>query len=184
MTFGSPASVIAAIREDAEAEVERLRTAEEAEIAAIRARAGSMSIGVAGTAERLAAARRNGEQTIAAQEWEGRRTIIEQRETWIGEVVLRARERWDAEPPSRRRDILLALIDEARSRFPAGPCEIAVNDRDQSLIDLRDATITSAAISGGCIVSQGDVSFDNSFEARARRFESEWRSALSGVYKP
>jgi len=26
--------------------------------------------------------------------------------------------------------------------------------------------------------------FDNSFEARARRLEAQWRNALAGMYKP
>lgn len=179
-SLGSPASVIAAIREDAEAEAERLRESTEVEVSSIRAEAASMNVAIAGRDEQLAAARRRNAERLATQEWEGRRAVIDEREQWMQRVVAKAQETWatcDA-------DQLHALVREARARMPSGVCEIAVSAADRERIHVPDATVSVAPIAGGCIVTAGAVSFDNSFEARSRRLEPEWRSALSGMYTP
>jgi vacuolar-type H+-ATPase subunit E/Vma4 len=181
-TLGSPASVVAAIREEANAEVERMEEATAAELAVIRAQSASAGVAIADREERLAAARRTEEERVAKQEWQGRRAAIEQREQWIQRVVGSAQERWTGGDASKRHVALHALVREARSRLPHGPCEVAVRDGD--VVDIPDARVTAAPIAGGCIITAGDVSFDNSFEARSRRLEPEWRSALSGMYKP
>lgn len=152
LTLGSPASVVAAIREDAAAEAERIAETMASELATIRAEAASVDVAIADREEQLAAARRANEERITRQEWEGRRAAIEQREEWIGRVVAKARDEFRCSD---------ALIQEARSHLPAGPFSVE-----------------------GGVVTAGNVSFDNSFEARLRRFEPEWRSALSGMYKP
>ncbi|HEX6095923.1 MAG TPA: hypothetical protein VF432_06335 [Thermoanaerobaculia bacterium] len=156
-TLGSPASLIAAIREDAAAEAERIQEATASELASIRAAAASSDVAIADREERLVAARRENEERIATQEWEARRAVIEQREAWIGRVVAKARERWSGLDSER----VSALVDEARAHLPEGAFQV-----------------------DGCVVTVGNVSFDNSFEARSLRLEPEWRSALSGMYKP
>ena len=161
-TLGSPASVVAAIREDGDAEVERIRELAAAELASIAAEAATMDVAIGDRDERLAAARRWNEERVARQEWEGRRAVMQQRETWIQRVVAKAQDGWS---PSSA-EALDALVREARSRLPEGTCEVIAGPR------------------GGCVVRIGDLSFDNSFEARSRRLEPEWRSALSGMYKP
>lgn len=161
-SLGSPASVVAAIREDGEAEVERIQEAAAAELRRIATEGASMSVAVDDREERLATARRRNEERVARQEWEGRRAVMEQRETWIQRVVAKAQEGWHASSA----EALDALVREARSRLPDGQCEVIASPR------------------GGCIVRIGDLSFDNTFEARSRRLEPEWRSALSGMYKP
>ena len=161
-TLGSPASVVAAIREEAEAEVERLQETTAAELAALRTEATSTSVVIADRDARLTAARREAEERIARQEWEGRRAVMQQREQWMQRVVAAAQERWTVTSG----EALDALVREAKSRLPDGACEVIVSPR------------------GGCVVRCGDLSFDNTFEARARRLEPEWRSALSGMYQP
>ena len=156
-TLGSPASVIAALREDAAAEAERIQEAAASELASIRAEAASAEVAIAGREERLAAARRETGERIAKQEWEARRAVIEQREEWIGRVVAKARERWGTLDPAR----VAELVEEARAHLPDGASQV-----------------------DGCVVTVGNVSFDNSFEARSRRLEPEWRNALSGIYRP
>lgn len=160
-TFGSPASVVAAIREEAEAEVERIEEATASALSSLREEAASTSVAIEDREERLAAARRTNEERVAMQEWEGRRAAIEQREAWIGRVVAKAQERWRCTPAQRD-----ALIAEARARLPIGPCDVTDSPR------------------GGCVVQAGNVSFDNTFEARSRRLEPEWRNALSRMYTP
>jgi len=161
-TLGSPASVVAAIREDGDAEVERIRENAAAELKTIAAESASVDVAVGDREQRLAAARRENEERVAKQEWEGRSAVMQQRETWIQHVVAKAQERWG---PSTA-EALDVLVREARSRLPDGNCEVIAGPR------------------GGCIVRIGDLSFDNTFEARSRRLEPEWRSALSGMYKP
>jgi vacuolar-type H+-ATPase subunit E/Vma4 len=156
-TLGSPASLIAAIREDAAAEAERIQESAASELASISAEEASSDVTIADREERLAAARRENEERIAKQEWEARRAVIEQREAWIARVVAKARERWSELDPAR----VAALVDEARSHLPDGVFDV-----------------------DGCVVTVGKVSFDNSFEARSRRREPEWRNALSGMYTP
>jgi vacuolar-type H+-ATPase subunit E/Vma4 len=156
-TLGSPASLIAAIREDAAAEAERIQESTASELASIRAEEASSNVAIADREERLAAARRENEERIAKQEWEARRAVIEQREAWIGRVVAKARERWGELDPAR----VAALVDEARAHLPEGAFQV-----------------------DGCVVTVGNVSFDNSFEARSRRREPAWRNALSGMYTP
>jgi vacuolar-type H+-ATPase subunit E/Vma4 len=156
-TLGSPASLIAAIREDAAAEAERIQEATARELASIQAAGAASDVAIADREERLAAARRENEERIAKHEWEARRAAIEQREQWIGRVAAKARERWGELDPAR----VAALVDEARAHLPNGACQV-----------------------DGCVVTVGNVSFDNSFEARSRRLEPEWRNALSGMYKP
>jgi vacuolar-type H+-ATPase subunit E/Vma4 len=178
-TLGSPASIIAAIREEADAEAERIDGASASDLASIRSE--NANVGIADREERLAAARRMNEERIAKQEWDGRRAVIEKREKWMQSVVAAARSKWPGGEPATRREQLNALIREAVSRLPHGACDVAVSAGDR---DLVDGTVTTAPIAGGCIVTIGDVSFDNSFEARARRLEPEWRNALSGMYTP
>jgi vacuolar-type H+-ATPase subunit E/Vma4 len=150
---GSVDSVVAAIREDAVAEVERVEQATAAELTALRAAAAEADVTIAGRAERLTEARRKNEERVAQQEWDGRRAVIEQREAWIARVVAAANfDGVDVAP----------LVREAQARVPGGE------------------VVTSP---DGCVVRGGDLTFDNRFEARAKRFEAEWRRALSEVYR-
>lgn len=155
---GSVASVIAAIREEAAAEVERVERASAAEIARLRDEAANADVSIADREVRLAAARRANAEKLAQEEWEARRAVIEQREEWTVRVAARGRELL------RDADVR-PLIAEAEQALPPG----ARNVRH--------------AGGGGVIVACGDVTFDNSFDARARRYESEWRKALSEVYR-
>jgi len=41
-----------------------------------------------------------------------------------------------------------------------------------------------AASSGGCVARAGSLVVDNSFDARARRFEPVWRAAIAEMYRP
>jgi vacuolar-type H+-ATPase subunit E/Vma4 len=161
-TLGSPASVVAAIREDCDADAERIQTATAAELEIIRAAASTASVVIAGREQRLAAARRDAEERVAHQEWEGRRAVLEQREQWIQDVVATAQQRW----PAASAAALDALVRDARAHLPDGEHEVLVDP------------------GGGCIVKRGDLSFDNTFDARSRRLEPEWRQALGRMYVP
>ena len=167
-TIGSVAAVIAAIGEDAAAEVERIEQ--------LPLDVGAPPEPPRRDEERVNAIRRENAERIARQEWEGARAAIEQREAWIRRVVEHAALSADPMP----------LVLEALRYVPGEECEIALNPGDR--IDVsrlgRRVRVVEGPIAGGCIVTAGDTSFDNSYEARARRLESEWRNALSGMYRP
>lgn len=153
--YGSAESVIAAIRDEATAEVERVERAASAEIDAL---AVIEPFAIADREQRLAAARREARERLAQEEWQGRRAMIEQREQWITRVIARGREilsKSDIQP----------LIDNAIAHLPPVPCEI------------------TRPPCGGVIVTAGDVAFDNSFDARSHRLEREWRKAIAALYE-
>lgn len=155
MGYGSAESVIAAIRDEATAEVERVERAASAEIDALGV---VEPFVVCDREQRLAAARREARERIAQEEWQGRRAVIEQREQWIARVIARGREllaKSDIQP----------LIHDAVAHLPPVPYEIA------------------RPPGGGVIVTAGDVAFDNSFDARSHRLEREWRKAIAALYE-
>lgn len=185
-TLGSVASVIAAIRDEAGAEVEKLERAP-VEVPP------DEEVAVGDRETRLAAAQRDNRERIAQQEWEARRTLVEQREAWIARVRQEAHRRW-SEGFADRAEKLTALAREALERIPGDRCEIAVCARDSEALRPRDLAKSTgkkevtiapqpANIAGGCVVTAADVAFDNSFEERSRRFEAEWRRALSALYR-
>src|SRR5579872_2362589 len=167
---GSVASIVAAIREDAQAEVDRIDETTAKDIETIRAEGAATSVAIPDLEARTAAERAEAEERIARQEWEARRTLLEQRETWIDRVAAAARTSRDVD-----RAQLTALVREALQTIDAAEVEIAVAERDRPLVDVkklgRKVRLTVAGIDGGCIVSGGNLVFDNSFEARARRLE-------------
>ena len=182
-TSGSVASIVAAIREDAEAEVERIDQSTRAQVAAILREERETVVTIPDRDTRLAAARRENQERLAQQDWEGRRAAIEQREAWIARVIATARERYRSTPEQQT-----ALVREALQNVDAAECEVLVSPRDRDLVDPsrfeKKIHITTTELSGGCIVTAGPVVFDNSLDARAKRLESEWRKALGEVYKP
>jgi len=159
---GSVDSVMAAIRDDAAVEVERIEKTAADEVTAQRAASQRTPSVSADRDQRLAAARRRNAEAIAQTEWAARRAFIEEREQWIGRVVARGRE------------ILSATSPDALSRL-AAEAVAAVGDEHAEVI---------AASSGGCVARAGSLVVDNSFDGRARRFEPVWRAAIAEMYRP
>lgn len=160
--MGSVESVIAALRDDAAAELEQLRARTEQEIARIR----GLPVAASDRGERerrIAAAHRRNEEMLAQAEWEERRRIMEAREEWIGRAVARGKELLAALDGERREAVNARLIAEARASLPGEPDEITTGS--------------------GCIVRCGSVVFDNSFEERSRRLEHVWRKELAEMYR-
>lgn len=175
-TLGSVASVIASIRDEAAAEAEKL----ERDVPAIVRE----SVVIADRDARIAAAHRANRERIAQQEWQLRRAMIEQREAWMERVLTEAHRRW----PAMDEQSLVALAREALERIPGPTCQLAVRDDHMDLARSikqpgKEITVTRGNIAGGCVVVSGGVAFDNSFEARERRLEPEWRRALNALYR-
>jgi vacuolar-type H+-ATPase subunit E/Vma4 len=188
-----------AVREEASRGVERLLRDTDEEIVRLRAEAQSADVMPPDRPARLAAARREVSAQLAREDWEDRRVALEERERWTERAIRLARERLDGDREiASRRELLLALAVEAAERLPAGAVEIAVSASDASIADdafveelVRRARRPVARARGdlpqsGCVVSTvgGKVRFDNSLEARARRFEPLWRAALTEIYGP
>ncbi|MGE5414617.1 MAG: V-type ATP synthase subunit E family protein, partial [Syntrophomonadaceae bacterium] len=194
-TFGSVASLVEAVHEEVEAESARIRRdAEETERregdAAARER-----IELPGRAERLAEERRKASELLAREDWADRRETLERREAFVAEAARRGLERLASGPaPSDRAEALGRLVREAIERMPGEVVEIAVNEADAPLLTeafraelarragRREARLPAERLetAGGCVVrtEDGRTSFDNTFEARARRFETAWRAAV------
>lgn len=189
-TIGSPAAVLAAIREDANVEAERIEKEAEQEASRL-AQEGTAAVEVPDREERLAAAARGIRERLAREDYGDSRAALEAREQWMREAAGEGRKLLLAPQPREvRRALLVQLAREALQRLRGEKCTLHVAPGDQDLIDdalleeLGVARGAPADISGGCIVrsASGKVSLDNSLEERARRFDTALRAALGKVY--
>ncbi len=188
--LGSAAAVLATMRDDAQAEIDRIE--QDAEAAVARStRDEPQAVEPADRAEQLAVAARQRRERLAREDWEDRRVALELREEWIKKVIAQGRQLLEAERPRQERVALLrGLADEALQRLPPGDrCSISVAAGDAELLDAeflgdRLAAGPPASIRGGCILRSGNLVVDNSFDERERRFEGQWRAALARAYGP
>jgi vacuolar-type H+-ATPase subunit E/Vma4 len=193
--LGSVAAVAAAILEDADAEVEAIGREAAASIAAMPA---VPADGAAPASAAVAAARERARIAVAQEDWEDARAALGSREAWVGRAVEAGRCRLRApDTVSSRRNRLGALAREAIDRLPAESIEIVAAETDALLLDdgWKRATLTPAeavrvsivvgSVDGGLIARTADrrVQFDNSWAARAERFQSTWRAALADLYE-
>lgn len=205
-TLGSVAAVADAIRGEAEADAERI-SRETAEAIAAWRPAREESGSPPGADERLAEARREARESLAREDATDRREALEARETWIRLAAAEGGRRLAAEPDATaRRERLLRLAREALEalRRAEGPApgegyRIAVSPADAPLLDSARLGVLAAAsgigpnalalssderLGGGCLAATADgrLSFDNTFESRARRLEPVWRAALGALH--
>jgi vacuolar-type H+-ATPase subunit E/Vma4 len=194
--LGSVAAVVAAILEDADAEVEAIDRDAAASIAALPAlpREGSTPDDAAA----IAAARERARIAVAHEDWEDARAALSDREAWIARAVDAGRCRLRAlDTAAARRDHLAVLAREAIECLPAERLEIVVSAADKPLLDddwkrrafaPDDAARVSIAVDGvdGGLVARtadGRVQFDNTWPARAERLHATWRAALADLYE-
>ena len=199
-TFGSVAAVIAAVQDEVGAEVESLERKTRQQLARMEAEAATESVSIPDRESRLAAAVREAQHRLAREEWQGAREAIEEREEWIERVVSAGRAKLaELETIGERRAGLLRLARDCLERLPGQNFEILLCAADAAILDPgwhqevgldgreRQVRITTDinVADGGCIVrtADGKVSFDNTFAARAERFQSAWRAALGAIYE-
>jgi vacuolar-type H+-ATPase subunit E/Vma4 len=182
----------AALRDDAAVEAER-RLAEANETAR---RIAADTTPPQDPEPRLAAARREARERIAAEDWLDSRTAIEDREEWMRLAIERARARLIApEPPADRRARLARLATEALAALPGDELVVALAPEDAAIVDAAWAAalrpgarvtveVVPEAAPAGCTVrtADGRISSDNGVDARLRRFESACRVALGRIY--
>ena len=199
-TFGSVASLVEAVREEVEAEAARIRrdaaeTEERERAAAARER-----IELPDRDERLSEERRKAAELLAREDWSDRREALERREAFASAAARLGLERLAGGPESDRAEALGRLAREAIERVPGEVLEIAVGAADAALLTeafrselargagRREVRLSAERLetAGGCVVrtADGRASFDDTFEARARRFEAAWRSAVAEIHGP
>jgi vacuolar-type H+-ATPase subunit E/Vma4 len=196
--LGSIAAVIAAVREDAAAEAEALSARASAEIARIRGLDAADVVVLPDREIRLAAARQRTQARLSHEDWEDTREAVADREEWLVRAIALGSERLAApEDPQTRRERLAALAREGLARLPGKTCEIVVDETDATLLGPEWCLEVAAAagreglrvvagpVGGGCILrtADGRASFDNTYEARARRLQAVWRAALARLYE-
>jgi len=194
--LGSVAAVIAAVREDADAEVEGIQRDTQRAIDALT----HFDTAVAGRPEDAApvvAARTRARIAAAHDDGEDARVAIGEREEWLARALDLGRAQLAVpQAPAVRRDDLARLTREAIDRLPPGRLDILVSAADAPLLDAEwiatvggdrhaDLTVGVGAVEGGCIVrtADGRVVFDNTWPARHERLQSAWRSAMTDVYE-
>lgn len=194
-SLGSSAAVAAAVREDEGAEVERIDRETVAALARLVEEDAAAPVALPEREVRLGAARREARELLAQEDLRDAREALEARESWMRRAVVEGRKLLaDPVPAAQRRADLARLAREGLDRLPGDPVEIVVAPADAALLDdawIRDLAPGRAvrvvqgddALAGGCVVQSGKVTFDNSLEARARRFEAAWRTALGALYQ-
>jgi vacuolar-type H+-ATPase subunit E/Vma4 len=194
--FGSLAAVTLAIQEDARAEVERIDAETADAIARLVREDAGLPVVVPDQELRLAAARRMARERLAEEDWADRRAALEVREHWTAHVAAEGDRRIGALPAADRRTGLLRLACHAAGRIAGDHVQILVSPSDAALADpawqAEFAAATGktmairpdASVAGGCIVRSADgrTQYDNTFAARARRFQSTWRPALGRLF--
>ena len=194
--LGSVEGVIAAIREDARVEVERIEREGRKAVEAQRQSDAAVPLVLADADARISAARRQASERRAQEDWADRQSALNAREAWIAAIGESGARRLRAAAPSARRAELLQRAREGRARLPDGDCRVLVAAADASLADepwradlagsstARIDVAAAAEVDAGCIVetTDGRIRFDNTYAARARRFESDWRHALGELF--
>ena len=183
-TLGSPQALLAAMREDGDAELERIEQEAQAQMARLDAQARG-EIEAPDREERLAAAAREQRERLAREDWNDARSALEAREQWMQRAAVEGRKLLRTPPETLR-----ALAIEALQRFPGEPCTLHVA-RDTAvdpalLEELKLSAGEPVDIAGGCVVRSkvSPLSVDNSYGERAHRFEAQLRAALGKVYGP
>ena len=195
--WGSVESVIAAIREDARAEGERIDAEAAAAIVRLDEEDARAPAVLADADPRIDAARRRAREFAADEDWADRRVSLDARERWLTRAAELGLERLRTLDTATRREDLLHLACEAATRVGGAAVEILVGFEDLPLADHQwiadvaaatQATITvatSPTITGGCIARGADrrLSYDNTFTTRLRRLDAGWRQALSELFE-
>ena len=197
--LGSVASLVEAVRQEAEEQAARVRQEAETEADRLRRSRQGEPAGVPDREARLESARRAAAELAAKEDWADRRAALEEREEWMTRAAaegLAALRSLQAAP--ERRELLARFVGEALEKLPGESFEVSVAEADAGLLDEETCRRLAAAggkgaiavradasaSPGSCLVKTGDgkASFDNGLAARARRFTAAYRAALAEIY--
>jgi vacuolar-type H+-ATPase subunit E/Vma4 len=191
--WGSVEWIVAAIREEARAESDRLENETAATIARLREEDRQTPVVIPDRDARLEAARRLARERGAEENWTDRQLALESRERWMTRVVALGLEQLRNADAATRRADQLHLACEAAARVGGPQVQIVVAPDDLALagpawraemaasVDVSVTVSADPAVTGGCIARSADgrLNYDNTFATRTRRFEAAWRAALS-----
>jgi vacuolar-type H+-ATPase subunit E/Vma4 len=194
-TLGSVAAVIAAIREEAAAELDRLARQAATSRAALSIER-DRPVDIADRDRRLAEARARAQRNEDDESWQDTLDDLQDRDRWIARVAAAARASLTSGVAADwTRAWMAELVCEAARALPAGACTIVVpaarlelfDDRWRAQLEARTGralAVEAGALAAGCVVRLADrpIAYDNSLDARERRMLAEWRSALARVY--
>ena len=198
MQLGSIEAVVAAVQEDAKAEIEKIERDLASTIVRLREDDARLPVVVADADARIGAARRQARDRTAAENWADHQAALNDRETWIQRVTAEGERRLQALDRAALRADFARLVREALDRMPDGPVELLVSSADLDLAEAIRGDGTLAAfgraitcvtatseVTSGCIVQPigGRIRYENSYRIRARRFEAAWRARLGEVYE-
>jgi vacuolar-type H+-ATPase subunit E/Vma4 len=197
-TLGSPAAVAAAIRDEADAEAERIAREGRAAVARLGEEHAGEVVALPEQVALLTAARRDAHARLAQEDLLDARGALEIREVWLQRAVTEGVRLLD-EPTltlDERRAELARLAREGLDRLPGAALEVVVGTADAPLLsaawaqEIAPGRTVSLVVSddiarGGCVVrtADGKVAFDNTRQARARRFGAAIRTTLGAIYK-
>jgi len=190
--WGSPAALIAALRDEAAAEIERLERDSALAMDGLRAPA-TASMAPADADARLAAARRLAADAEADEDWQDVVATATDRDAWIAEIVRRGRaaiatapdvESWTA---TLAREAVEALPGDACVLVLPGSIAPRFGDAWREALERQTGkriAIEVGTLAAGCCARtpDGRVAFDNSLEARERRAQTAWRAELAKRY--
>ena len=191
-TWGGTAAVIAALRDDAAAEAERVERDADAALAAL----GTAAIAIPDApdpAPRIAAARRAVAEAQADGDWQDAVDAAADRDAWIASIAQQGRRVLGA--AERTDDWTAALAREAVRHLPGPACIVTVPSVSAAPDDAwrvaleaatgKQITLERGAFAAGCLARtpDGRVTFDNRLEAREDRLRTEWRAALARIYE-
>lgn len=189
--WGSSDAVVAAIREEAQAERDRCEREAVADLAAARATAPAAVLPEAP----LAAARRAAAEQEADEEWENARDAMRDREDWIRTVRSMGRDAIVGMDPQAAADWIERLVLRAAPHIPGSDCTVEVSPAIAALLDgtrreqMEKATgkrlrLEACGPPAGCVVRSPDgaIAFDNSIDALEQRASRAWRLALGRLY--
>ena len=191
-TWGGTAAVIAALRDDAAAEAERLERDADAAWAALATAAAIPDAPDA--APRIAAARRAAAERQADEDWQDAVDAAADRDAWIASIAQQGRRALGA--TAGVREWTAALAREAVGQLPGSACIVTVPaglspaPDETWRLELEAATgkqiaLERGAFAAGCLARtpDGRVTFDNRIEAREDRTRAAWRAALARIYE-
>ena len=196
--LGSVAAVVAAIREDASADVDAIVRQADADCARLASDGATRPIALPEGELQITAARERARTRVAQEDWLDTRAAIDEREAWLARAAERGMQRLDdALTTAERQRRLARLAQEAIERLQANALEVVVSTNNAAILDeqwraaviaaanLRALTISAEDVGGGCLVrtSDGRASFDNTYRARIDRFRTMWRAALARMYE-
>jgi vacuolar-type H+-ATPase subunit E/Vma4 len=195
--LGSPAAVVAALHDDADAEVERIERETQAAMDRLAAEEAADPTALPERELRVAAARRRARELLAQEDLRDAREALEAREAWFSRAVAAGRRALEEPlPAAERRAELARLAREGLDRLAGDRVSVVVAVHDAALLDDawakdlapgREVRVVASAdvAPGGCLLrsADGKITFDNTLAARARRYEAVWRAALGALYQ-